>query len=638
MRFGIPIPHLEYEYSQKLLEGVRRYAKDSGNDVLVFSSKEPDAEENEYAYQEWFISKFINNANLDGAVFPTAALCRYCGLEKVKDIVREVNVYLPVVSIVSEISEIPSLIVNSESAFKNLVRHLIDAHGKKEILFMGIDCESQDIRDRLTFFKEVMEEKNIEIPEHHIIYGDYIFDSAVAAMKKNFPTKESVDFDAVVCVTDELALGTMTYLTSLGFSIPEDICVTGFDNTVRSLYSYPSLTTVNQDVPGQCYKGFNILERSVTGKKINMLNVMQSECSYRASCGCLPKNSNFVNKTENGTYISRNEDFFSRAFTSFFVRNDQNIWVLHFVEELQSSLSLEMLCSRLENYLYSFDINQSALCLYENPVEVLPGESFNAPSMARIYYMSDRMSGTKIIDSKDYFDCEKKLLPDNMLDDFKGVQIVKAIYHGKFQYGYMILSMGSYDCAEYIMIYSLICKFIASAFDVSKYEEKNISLAKLSKTDELTGILNRRGFLLAAQQELNIAASLGKKGLVIYGDMDGLKKINDTYGHDAGDRAIIAEVELLKKTFRAADTMARLGGDEFAILSISLDLGVFEKLKKRLDELCEEWNSTSNEEFNISISLGAACFDSENYNLAKLLKQADAEQYKEKKRKKMARE
>lgn len=637
MRFGIAVPHLEYEYSQKLLEGVRQYVTETDNDVFIFSTKEPDAEESEYAYQEWFVSKFINNRNIDGVVFPTAALGRYCGEQKMKNIIREINKTLPVVSIISEIDGIPSLIVDSENAFKNMIEHLVREHGRSNILFMGIDCESQDIRDRLTYFKEIMEDMDLKVPDHHIIYGDYIFESAIAAMKKNFPTRESVDFDAVVCVTDELALGTMTYLSSLGFSVPEDICVTGFDNTVRSLYSYPSLTTVNQNVPGQCYEGFKILEKFVNGKKVSKLNVMQSECSYRASCGCIPKNSNFINKTEKGSFISRNEDFYSRAFASFFVHNDQNLRVLNFVDELQSSLSLEMLCSRLEKYLYSFDINQSALCLYDHPLEVSHGEDYRAPSMARIYYSSDRLAGVKIIDSKDYFDCEKKLLPDGMLDRFKGIQVVKSIFHGKYQYGYMILSLGSYDCAEYIMIYSLICKFIASAFDVTSYEEKNTNLAELSKTDELTGILNRRGFMIAAQQELNIAASLGKKGLVVYGDMDGLKNINDTYGHDAGDRAIRAEVELLKKTFRAADTMARLGGDEFAILSISLDLGTFEKLKKKLDDLCDEWNRNSNEEFRFSISLGAVSFDSENYNLTQLLKLADAEQYKEKKRRKEAR-
>ena len=133
-----------------------------------------------------------------------------------------------------------------------------------------------------------------------------------------------------------------------------------------------------------------------------------------------------------------------------------------------------------------------------------------------------------------------------------------------------------------------------------------------------------------AQNELKAAIDAKKNGLVIFGDIDGLKKINDTYGHDAGDRAILAEVQLLKKAFREADTIGRLGGDEFAILSIALSFDMFENLKARLADLCKKWNESSKEEFTLSISLGAVAFSRNNADLSKLLKLADIEQYKEK--------
>ena len=93
----------------------------------------------------------------------------------------------------------------------------------------------------------------------------------------------------------------------------------------------------------------------------------------------------------------------------------------------------------------------------------------------------------------------------------------------------------------------------------------------------------------------------------------------------------------MRKTFRAADTIGRLGGDEFAILSISLTMTHFLVIKKRLEDLCDEWNKNTSEEFRISISLGAAVFNNENCILSDLLKAADEEQYKEKKSKKAAR-
>ncbi len=274
----------------------------------------------------------------------------------------------------------------------------------------------------------------------------------------------------------------------------------------------------------------------------------------------------------------------------------------------------------------------------------MPNEEYNLPDEAYIYYLKNQKQATPIVDDQNFFDCSESLLPDNKLDDFTGVQIVKMIYHGEYQYGYMIVSLDAIDCTTYQLIFSLLSKFIASAYDVtmserqqSNLQQMNLNLSILSKTDEMTGILNRRGFLFAAQQQLNIAASLKQTGLVIYGDMDGLKYINDTFGHDAGDRAILAEVELLSKTFRTADIIGRLGGDEFAILSVSLSMQIFEKLKQRLDLLCSEWNAKNSEPFKLSISLGAVEFDKDNYNLLELLKKADAEQYKEKRGKKESR-
>lgn len=318
-----------------------------------------------------------------------------------------------------------------------------------------------------------------------------------------------------------------------------------------------------------------------------------------------------------------------------------NLKFLEFIEELQSSLSLERLALRTEWYLRNFDIKQCAICLYPAPVLVLPNEEYNLPTKARLFYFKNESKNKTIVDDKNYFNCTEKLLPDDMIDELKGIQIVKMIYHGEYQYGYMIMYSSFFDGADYQLLFSLFSKFISSAYTVTMSEKKqsnleqtNLNLSILSKTDELTGILNRRGFLFTAQQQLNIAASLNQTGLVIYGDIDGLKYINDTFGHDAGDRAILAEVELLTKTFRNADIIGRLGGDEFAILSISLSLDVFKKLKQRLEEFCKEWNENSNEPFSISISLGAVEVEKANYNLLELLKKADTEQYKEKRSKK----
>ena len=84
---------------------------------------------------------------------------------------------------------------------------------------------------------------------------------------------------------------------------------------------------------------------------------------------------------------------------------------------------------------------------------------------------------------------------------------------------------------------------------------------QLSLTDELTGLYNRRGFFLLAEQQLKIARRTQTPCCVLFADLDGLKKINDTIGHELGDRAIVDAAQILKETFRDADIVARLGGD-----------------------------------------------------------------------------
>lgn len=642
MRLGIPLTHIEYEYSQKMLDGVIDFVKKTDNDFFVFISKEPRASEREFSYQEWAVSKFFNKQNLDGLLLPTSALNRYASEEEIHNLVQKFSKELPTFSMSGKIDGVPSLTVDVRDVFKHFVNHIIKKHNRKHFAFMGIDCNSEDVLLRYKLFREVLKENNIDFDEKLLLFGSYTVDSAVVTMNNHFKCKEDITFDALICVTDEMALGVIDYLSQLGINVPKDVIVTGFDNTIHSLYCIPSLTTVDQRVSYQVSYSAALLEKMVNGECVPEHTEIRPSCCFRASCGCLDRyETRYTAIDENEKFIFCEEKFFNKIYSSLFDKRDLNLKFLEFIEELQSNLSLERLALRTEWYLRNFDIKQCAICLYPAPVPVLPNEEYNLPTKARLFYFKNESKNKTIVDDKNYFNCTEKLLPDDMIDELKGIQIVKMIYHGEYQYGYMIMYSSFFDGADYQLLFSLFSKFISSAYTVTMSEKKqsnleqtNLNLSILSKTDELTGILNRRGFLFTAQQQLNIAASLNQTGLVIYGDIDGLKYINDTFGHDAGDRAILAEVELLTKTFRNADIIGRLGGDEFAILSISLSLDVFKKLKQRLEEFCKEWNENSNEPFNISISLGAVEFEKANYNLLELLKKADTEQYKEKRSKK----
>ena len=123
---------------------------------------------------------------------------------------------------------------------------------------------------------------------------------------------------------------------------------------------------------------------------------------------------------------------------------------------------------------------------------------------------------------------------------------------------------------------------------------------------------------------------------VIYCDMDGLKKINDVYGHEAGDRAILAESIILRSNFRSNDIIARIGGDEFAILSPGLTKDALKHIREQIEADCRIWSEGNEAGFSISISMGCVQYPSKKmgYKITPLLSEADSLMYMEKRSKK----
>ncbi len=160
-------------------------------------------------------------------------------------------------------------------------------------------------------------------------------------------------------------------------------------------------------------------------------------------------------------------------------------------------------------------------------------------------------------------------------------------------------------------------------------------LHKLSIIDELTGLNNRRGFLLLAKQQIKIADRLKKYAALIYADMDNMKWINDTFGHREGDQALIDIANILKSALRASDVVARYGGDEFVGLVLDSTEKGAEVVCAHIQEKLNAYNLEGNRSFKLSISFGLTRYDPKNPStLEELLERADRLMYEHKQRKK----
>jgi diguanylate cyclase (GGDEF)-like protein/PAS domain S-box-containing protein len=167
--------------------------------------------------------------------------------------------------------------------------------------------------------------------------------------------------------------------------------------------------------------------------------------------------------------------------------------------------------------------------------------------------------------------------------------------------------------------------------DITERRRAEAAIHSLSLADELTGLYNRRGFLAFCKHHLNSLHRTNQGGVIVYADLDGLKKINDSFGHQEGDRALVKTAELLKETFRSADVLGRLGGDEFTALAAVEPEGGVEKLISRLEQKFENYNAMKLVPYRLSISIGVAQLDSaSDQSIEDLLTLADLAMYENK--------
>ena len=170
--------------------------------------------------------------------------------------------------------------------------------------------------------------------------------------------------------------------------------------------------------------------------------------------------------------------------------------------------------------------------------------------------------------------------------------------------------------------------------DITKRKQLEEKLIAMSFTDDLTGLYNRRG-LFAFSGKLFKMYKRQKKGFfLLYADMDCLKIINDTMGHEEGNHALVDSADILREHFRESDIIARIGGDEFVVLPIETTGEATKAIISRLQKAVESYNCKNERSYKLSLSAGLAYYDPESDpSLEELLDQGDKSMFKQKKHK-----
>ena len=179
---------------------------------------------------------------------------------------------------------------------------------------------------------------------------------------------------------------------------------------------------------------------------------------------------------------------------------------------------------------------------------------------------------------------------------------------------------------------------IQLAHQAAQLAEQSQSLAELALLDELTGLKNRRGLQTAGEQALYDARRGGAPVALLFIDIDDLKRINDTFGHAAGDDALRTMAEVIRSSTRESDIAARIGGDEFCVLLLDKAGAAVERVRERIAAGADAASAGHALPFQLSATIGAAEIDARTPgSLAELLRQADTLMYEDKSRRQKAR-
>ena len=650
-RVALFVHNLTVEYSLAVAQGVASYfTQDKDIKLILAQTNQPHYPHGLYEYQYWASAELLKAKNIDLIVIVTSAYQTYTSPEELKAFLKPFG-KKPVVSIAVNLPFLRChyTVSECEKAFDQVIDHLKNVHGCKNIGFLSAtDTQSKEAIARFEAFKKALKHHQLELDTQNIIDGRFIREAAHDYTLAKYKTKDDVKCDAFVCSNDLMAEGCMKALQELGLKVPKDVKIVGYDDTVRATFTSPSLSTMDQNIAGQGYAAAEIAHRILKGEKVPVETKISAEPIYRQSCGCVKAdNTTFLCKNQEGEIVE-NHHINSNTIEEYTENSKDIVGIYTLIDTFHKNHTLEELFNSLSEISLQMKFSSLAVLLYEEPVSFKKSENIKIPEKAYLKVYIENQKQIVPYDEKGIeTDTRKALIPSVYASKLSGSFILHPIFAGEKQYGYLIVHPSNLKFNMHHVYLKLIINAIANAYDYTQAISKNEALTSKNERllrnnqelniqnsiDELTQVLNRRGFMEKAEKELKKAAKSGLSGMVFFADMDGLKKINDTYGHKIGDIAIRTQAKVLTDAFRASDIVGRLSGDEFAIVSIGLTKEHIASIRTRIDLLNITLSKEAGLPLTLSISLGNVPFTPDNTDLDSLLSKADQKLYKEKKQK-----
>ena len=523
-----------------------------------------------------------------------------------------------VISISSIVDGFYNLVFDDVKGIRMITEHFIEHHHFTKIGFMSGYLTHADARARLAEFRKVMKEHGMPEDGVGMFEGDFWFNKGSEAADFFLSLRERPE--AIVCANDYMAIALSIELKKRGLVIPDDIAVSGFDATVEGKEFLPHLTTASRERLTIARRAMRFLiDMADTGHADESELYIQPEPTYTQSCGCVVLD--YRREAENINHIY--EQY--RNFSSNVYNSEASLLKLNSVDSVRKmEASFERNANNFGEYTSFFlmvHTDDKGVPAYDSDFSFPSGNFIPAIWIDR---NKEYTNSSRNFDRTD-------LLPESSVDRPHFYYIMSVQMDGRF-FGYSAIEMAGKEI--YNEFHNVWLLNIAITLDnllkkdhITKLIDK---LETLSVKDGLTGMFNRRGF---EERSRYAIATLREKNTVctMVLDMDGLKHINDEYGHYEGDRAIRAAADIITDCCQNGEIAGRAGGDEFYIFAVDYTETLLERFIDRLNEELKNINESGNYPYKIDISYGTYLTDTDAFGkIEEFLKISDAKMYEQK--------
>lgn len=608
------------DFSASVAKGAMAAAERLGADLVIFPGKYIGLNDFgavydiSYEYQYNVLFQLASEGGFDYIIAPVGTIAYALDKEEQKRFVEGLGPS-PVICVAADIEGYDSLTFDNRSGIYSIVDELA-AQGRKHIAILAGDMHNIDCAERYEAFRERLDMHGIPFEEKYFFeceMNPYAYSTA------NELLDSCPEVDAVVCVNDTIALQMCRVLKERGIRIGEEVAVTGFDDIPEAAEYDPPIATVHADAETLGARALELAVNRLRGtedspERMETVFVMRDSCRRErtAPAGYERIKENQRRELEAAFKARIGAD-------NVFVRD-----VMMFGSDLKYSYAAILkqlpLVGAMTGFVYT----------YPEPVRHLSDEPFpkGLDWIFRSYNYGAEVhlvpENEQRITSREVYDNK------NLCADRQHCFIAADLYSAEMQYGIALLEPADAGFFSELELITFILGSAVRTINILRGQEqllnelnmKNLALEKESKIDELTGLMNRRGFFLAAEKLFG--ASQDNRYVVCYADLDDLKTVNDTHGHLEGDFSLKLTAECLRKVFGERAVIGRTGGDEFNVIVPCCDNGDVQRYAASAEKFIEEFNASGQKPYEFGISTGIIeCVCENSYDLRSALDKAD---------------